>query len=304
MWPPSRKTSGAFQRAAGGWGRRGWVMAKRFTDTDKWKRPWFRGLPPKAKVMWLYLLDQCDHAGIWLADFDLMSFQLDTKVAEADLKEWFGNKVFRVDQDKFFIPSFFEFQYADAKEGFKAKQSALRSLEKLGLLDDSGNPIEQLPNPPEESWDTSGLSMDCPSISKSKSTSKSKSNTGGVGGKSEHPLVAIWNQNRGTLPEVRGCTGKRKIAADARWQEKSEETYWADVIHRIARSEFCQGKNDRGWVADFDFLIRPGTDDKILEGKYDNRAGPPGQYVDPKILKLREQAEREEREMLERYGNA
>jgi hypothetical protein len=277
-------------------------MAKRFTDTDKWKRPWFRGLPPKAKVMWLYLLDQCDHAGIWLADFDLMSFQLDTKVTEADLREWFGNKVYRVDQDKFFIPSFFEFQYGDAKEGFKAKQSALRSLEKLGLLNESGNPMEQLPNSSEELGDTSGLSMDCPSISKSISKSTSKSKKGGVGENKLPALAVIWNDHREALPEVQGCSGKRLESANTRWQEKPDIPYWQEIVRRVAKSDFCNGKNARGWRADFDFLVRPDTQHKVLEGKYDNRTGPPGPYVDPEVLRLREQAEREEREMLEQYG--
>lgn len=39
---------------------------------------------------------------------------------------------------------------------------------------------------------------------------------------------------------------------------------------RIQKSSFCQGKNDRGWVASFDWFIRPDTVVKIMEGKYDD----------------------------------
>ena len=46
-------------------------MAKRFTDTDKWKKKWFRELKPISKCFWSYLLDNCNHAGIWEVDISL-----------------------------------------------------------------------------------------------------------------------------------------------------------------------------------------------------------------------------------------
>lgn len=149
-------------------------MAKRLTDTAKWQRPWFRRLHADAKLVWLYILDQCDHAGIWIADFDLASFQLGVEINEESFQSWFGDKVRKFQADKYWIESFFEFQYADAKDGFKAKQSALKKIQGLGLLP---NPEPTVPNTivtvPEQS-------KDCPSISIS--ISKSISNQGGVGG--------------------------------------------------------------------------------------------------------------------------
>jgi hypothetical protein len=43
------------------------------------------------------------------------------------------------------------------------------------------------------------------------------------------------------------------------------------AIDRIVVSDFCNGKGERGWEADIDFLLRPDTITKILEGKYDNQ---------------------------------
>ncbi len=38
---------------------------------------------------------------------------------------------------------------------------------------------------------------------------------------------------------------------------------------------FLRGVSDRGWVADFEWFVRPESVTKLLEGKYDNRQGVP-----------------------------
>jgi hypothetical protein len=38
----------------------------------------------------------------------------------------------------------------------------------------------------------------------------------------------------------------------------------------LERSAFCRGENDRGWRADFDFLLQPKSFTKLLEGAYDH----------------------------------
>jgi len=50
-------------------------MAKqRNTDTEIWKDPWFRKLPPLYKTFWRYLCDNVDDAGVWKEDLDLAAF--------------------------------------------------------------------------------------------------------------------------------------------------------------------------------------------------------------------------------------
>lgn len=90
--------------------------------------------------------------------------------------------------------------------------------------------------------------------------------TGGV-----PELVKIWNENRGGLPEVIGCSKSRLGHAKARWKEKPDPEYWSKIVSRIANSPFCCGQGSTQWVADFDFLIKPDTQFKVLEGKYDSR---------------------------------
>lgn len=53
-------------------------MAKRFHDTTIWKKQrWFKKLPRDYKLAFLYVKDQCDHAGLWKIDFAELVDDLD-----------------------------------------------------------------------------------------------------------------------------------------------------------------------------------------------------------------------------------
>lgn len=108
------------------------VMAKRFTDTDKWRKPWFRSLSLEARTVWGYLTDNCDHAGIWPAAFDLMSGDVGFEVTAADLDRWFGDKLISL-ADRYFIPGFIEFQYGELSEDSKPHLSVIKVLVKYGI---------------------------------------------------------------------------------------------------------------------------------------------------------------------------
>ncbi len=51
-------------------------MPKRFTDSEKWKDPWFRKLPPPGKLLLLFLYDRCDIAGFWEIDMEAAAFEI------------------------------------------------------------------------------------------------------------------------------------------------------------------------------------------------------------------------------------
>lgn len=87
-------------------------------------------------------------------------------------------------------------------------------------------------------------------------------------------LVELWNAFRSKeFSQVSGLSSSstRGRNAKARWEEKPDEDYWINVIGRINQSAFCRGANERRWKADFEFLVRPDTHYRVLEGKYDSR---------------------------------
>ena len=63
-------------------------MAKRMTDTDKWKKRFLKDLNYANKLLWLYMLDDCNHAGIWDIDLEVASIRIGLNVDIHDLKSF------------------------------------------------------------------------------------------------------------------------------------------------------------------------------------------------------------------------
>jgi hypothetical protein len=57
---------------------------RRFTETQKWDDPWFRGLAGAHKLVFLYIIDRCDNAGFW--EIDMESVRFHTKLEERHLE--------------------------------------------------------------------------------------------------------------------------------------------------------------------------------------------------------------------------
>lgn len=85
------------------------------------------------------------------------------------------------------------------------------------------------------------------------------------------PWGAIVDAVDGVTGTKSRWTAKRKVAAKARWADKYWRENWREAVERAAGSSFLTGQNDRGWVMDLEFFLRPDTVTKILEGKYDDR---------------------------------
>jgi len=118
-------------------------MAKRFTDTEKWKKPFIRGLQGAYKLLWLYICDDCDHAGIWQVDFDVAQIRIGEKIDLNEAIKSFEDKIVIFDKgNKWFIPSFIEFQYPSGlNPENRSHNSVIILLEKYNLLDKQNKPL-------------------------------------------------------------------------------------------------------------------------------------------------------------------
>lgn len=99
-----------------------------------------------------------------------------------------------------------------------------------------------------------------------------------VGGDGEDPdrpltvdeIVLGWNElaEAVDLPKVVKLTDARAAQAKARMKDFPDLASWQSAFGTIRSSPFLQGRNDRGWKADFDFLIQAKSFPKLVEGSY------------------------------------
>jgi uncharacterized protein YdaU (DUF1376 family) len=84
-------------------------------------------------------------------------------------------------------------------------------------------------------------------------------------------ILDAWQQRMVPLgvPAVAKMTADRDRKLRARLKDSTIEE-WQRAMDALERSAFCRGENDRGWRADFDFLLQPKSFTKLLEGAYDH----------------------------------
>jgi hypothetical protein len=115
-------------------------MPKRFTDTNKYKKPFIRSLPGAYKLLWDFLYHDCDHAGIWIVDFEIAQAYVgsDMPIKKDVALELFNTEEKRIVEidggKKWFIPSFIEFQYIKLSDNNRAHLNVISVLKKFDLL--------------------------------------------------------------------------------------------------------------------------------------------------------------------------
>jgi hypothetical protein len=106
---------------------------KRFTDTDIWKKEWFMGFPARIKLLWKFITDDCDAAGVWEPNFQMASLFVGEKVTESDLKN-FGDRIEKLPNGRYWLTSFIDFQYSGiVSEKSPAHKKIIQSLKKNSL---------------------------------------------------------------------------------------------------------------------------------------------------------------------------
>ena len=130
-------------------------MPKRFTDTEIWKNQrWFRKLSPINKLIFFYIKDQCNHAGIWkidcsdlIDDLGLESFDMQNFINEmnSDFDKINGNKIQKervkiLKNNNLWITGFIQFQY-ESKEKVVSESSCVKTalliLKGLDIFEES-----------------------------------------------------------------------------------------------------------------------------------------------------------------------
>jgi len=81
-------------------------------------------------------------------------------------------------------------------------------------------------------------------------------------------LLELWNAVPGIVKACRMGKERRKALAT---RLKEDADWWRllpEALAKIPTQPFVLGQNDRGWTATLDWLLRPQTLNKVLEGQY------------------------------------
>lgn len=120
-------------------------MAKRLTDTTKWQDAWFMDLPSKYKLFWLFLLDACDHAGIWKVNFKVASFCIGEHLEPSEVKRFLVGRVNVISDEYWQLQKFIDFQYGGVKNDAVGK--SVQKILKTHKMDFEIAPTKGLRSP-------------------------------------------------------------------------------------------------------------------------------------------------------------
>lgn len=110
-------------------------MAKRFIDTGLFDDEWFMDLSKDGKLLWVYLITKCNHAGMIKINEKLCKVQTGIEDLGNSLKE-LSNRLVTVKESWVFIPKYIDFQYPGFPNSkVKQQQSAVEILASFGLFD-------------------------------------------------------------------------------------------------------------------------------------------------------------------------
>lgn len=216
---------------------------KIFTDSKKWDDRWFRNLSPDRKLIYLYICDLSDHAGIWELDGDMLRLHLGVKYSDDEIikkMDDLTDKVAVLPNNKFWITNYIHFQNPKGiSRRYKHCAPIYRSLEKHGID---------------------------PAKFQSALDSETEGDPPSKVDKDLQEIVDLWNSTCKSLSSVTKITSARRSALRLIKKEKISVT---ELFKKVNDSDFLMGRSTK-WKASFDWVLKPQNRIKILEGNYAN----------------------------------
>ena len=96
-------------------------MSKRFSDTEKWKDQFFQNMGGKLQLFFLYVLDNCDCAGVWKVNFRLFKYNTGFDVTRHEVETLMQGRIVFITDEIAFLPKFIKFQYGKTLHPGKSK---------------------------------------------------------------------------------------------------------------------------------------------------------------------------------------
>jgi len=208
---------------------------KRFTETTVWQEKWHIRLRPELRLLWYYLWNACDHAGVWDSAMEMAEFFVGLPLPpEEEILAAYGGRVRKLANGKWFIVDFIAFQQGTRtlSQANAAHRNILRSLE-----------ANEIPDYRAPAPGPAGASKEPPgSPGNSKSTSNSKSPERMPEGESAAEARAADPARESAAAEDGSAGGE---AAPAGREEEEFEAFWTAYPRKEARRRARQAWRQR-----------------------------------------------------------
>ena len=102
-------------------------------DSVLWHKEWFMNLAPTEKAAFLYLTSECDIAGVWSPNYELANFILGETIDWDALAEKCHKNIVVLDDGKWWLRDFCDFQYGELKPTCKPHAAVLKLLDQHSL---------------------------------------------------------------------------------------------------------------------------------------------------------------------------
>lgn len=129
-----------------------YIMAKRLIDTNLFKSGRLKRLKTPLKLFYVYLLLECDHAGVWDVELDVAELRIGMELPPENeiLQQLEGFAIPFNNGQKWFLPNFIFFQYGELNPNNRVHSSVLDILNKHNinhLLEPQEAPSKPLTSP-------------------------------------------------------------------------------------------------------------------------------------------------------------
>lgn len=159
------------------------------------------------------------------------------------------------------------------KDGFLSNMGAQRELQRCGLLStkNKANALKRydtdLPVVMPDACQTPANTSNKEQVTKNKEVSKKEVNP--LLGVAVESYNLMAEQNK--LPQIQKLSASRKTKLTARMKDCDGIEGWNEAMKLVSASPFLLGDNNRGWKADFDFIVTESKFIKIMEGGFSNK---------------------------------
>lgn len=233
---------------------------KRFCDTETLRDPWVLSLGLEAKLVYWFIKDNCDAAGVWEPNFKMVNFtferDIEWETVKFQMTAPFNGDSPRVEilpNGKWYLTRFVAFQYGKLSDDCFPHRKILDLIEKHGLSTHSsirGYIPTTLPSTVPPVKLNGFLHTRVDTTQQEKDKEKDKEGMGGVGGEDMIVLPPTADQIYEAYPKPGARIYAIKCIEKVIYRKKIDPIYILKRVKDYARATDSWPKDDRRFIPD------------------------------------------------------